>query len=590
MKSSNYLTNGSVNKGSEINMQIIRGFGAAPGIAIAKVYKLKTESLALTQRESTRTVEVELQRLEEALQLAIIDVKQTKQRTLAKIGEEEADIFTAHLLILQDPEFLHSIREKITEERLNAETALYDVTEHFIALFKAMDHEYIRERAIDITDVSRRVHAHLVNEPLPDFSESEEEVIIVSDDLTPSKTAQFNNRFIKGIATNFGSIMSHSTILAKTLEIPAVVGAERITDIVQNGELVIIDGTAGLIIVNPHEKMLEEYKVRIAELSRDKNEQQLMKYEETVTKDGFHVELAANISSLFEVDQVLKQGAEAIGLFRTEYIYMENTALPTEDEQYEAIKYVLEKMGDKPVVVRTLDNGGDKEIPYLDTPIERNPFLGFRSIRYSLANEEIFRPQLRALLRASVHGNLRIMFPMVATLEEFRAAKRIFLEEKAGLVQNGVTVSDNIALGIMIEIPSAALLARQFAKEVDFFSIGTNDLIQYTLAADRMNLWVSSLYQPCHPAVLQLINLVIEAARDEGIPVSMCGEMASDPVAIPILIGMGLDNFSMSSASVLAVRKQIRMLERERYSERIHEVLSMGTSEEVEAFVRGLGG
>ncbi|MHA6251816.1 phosphoenolpyruvate--protein phosphotransferase [Oceanobacillus sp. CAU 1775] len=570
-------------------MQIIQGFSAAPGIAIAKVYKLKTGNIDSLNKEKLGA-SGELERLDEALRLAIIDVEQIKQRTIEKIGEEEAEIFNAHFLILQDPEFLHSIRDKIVDDGYDAESALREVTEEFISLFKAMDHEYIRERAIDITDVSRRVYGHLVNEPLPDFSESQEEVIIISDDLTPSQTAEFNNHYIKGIATNFGSVMSHSTILARMLEIPAVVGVEKITEKVQTGDTVIIDGANGTVIINPSAEVLNEYKMKMNKLSQDKIEEQLFKDERTFTKDKVEIELLANISSADEVDMALKYGAEGIGLFRTEYIYMESDALPTENEQYEAIKYVLEKMGDKPVVVRTLDIGGDKKIPYIDTPIERNPFLGFRSIRFCLANEDIFRPHLRALIRASIHGDLRIMFPMVATLEEFREAKSIFLEEKQMLIDGGVAVSDNIELGIMIETPSAALLARQFAKEVDFFSIGTNDLIQYTLAADRMNLWVSNLYQPCHPAVLQLIHLVYEAAKAEGISVSMCGEMASDPVAIPILLGLGLDKLSMNPASVLATRKLIRRVDSGIFSEKVEEILSMGTAGEVEALVRELRG
>jgi phosphotransferase system enzyme I (PtsI) len=413
-----------------------------------------------------------------------------------------------------------------------------------------------------------------------------EEVIIIAEDLTPSDTAQLNRQYVKGFTTDIGGRTSHSAIMARSLEIPAVVGTKTVTADIENGVLVILDGLAGTVIVDPSADMVKEYEEKKAAYEAQKAEWAKLVNERTVSKDGEHVELAANIGTPEDVKGVLENGGEGVGLYRTEFLYMGRTQLPTEDEQFDSYKAVLERMEGKPVVVRTLDIGGDKELPYLDLPKEMNPFLGFRAIRLCLEEQDIFRTQLRALLRASTFGNLKIMFPMIATLGEFRQAKAILLEEKAKLQAEGVVVSETIELGIMVEIPSTAVMADQFAKEVDFFSIGTNDLIQYTMAADRMNERVSYLYQPYNPAILRLVKMVIDAAHKEGKWAGMCGEMAGDEIAIPILLGLGLDEFSMSASSILQARSQILKLSKEEMNGVIEQLLNMNTAEEVEQFVR----
>jgi phosphotransferase system enzyme I (PtsI) len=478
------------------------------------------------------------------------------------------------------------VKEKIASEKVNAESALHETAQTFIQLFEQMDNEYMRERAADIRDVTKRVLCHLLGVEFAAPSHLAEEVIIVAEDLTPSDTAQLDRRYVKGFVTDIGGRTSHSAIMARSLEIPAVVGTTDVTRKAAGGVTIILDGHEGLVIIDPTPEEVEAYRKKQAEYQRRKGELAKLVHTATVSKDGVHVELAANIGSVQDLVGALENGAEGVGLFRTEFLYMGRDDFPSEDEQFQAYKQVLEQMGEKPVVIRTLDIGGDKQLAYMNLPQELNPFLGFRAIRLCLEQQDLFRTQLRALLRASAFGNLKIMFPMIATLEEFRQAKRVLTEEKQALLEQGIAVSDRLEVGIMIEIPAAALIADQFAKEVDFFSIGTNDLIQYTMAADRMNERVSYLYQPYHPAVLRLIHRVIQAAHAEGKWVGMCGEMAGDPVAIPILLGMGLDEFSMSAGSILPARYQISRLTKETAARYTDTILSMSTSQEVEAFVR----
>ncbi len=481
------------------------------------------------------------------------------------MGDEHAEIFSAHLLVLDDPELINPIKDKINNDHVMAEAALEETTNMFIDMFKNMDNAYMRERAADIQDVTKRVLAHLLGVTFPNPALIDEEVVVIAGDLTPSDTAQLNREFVQGFATDVGGRTSHSAIMARSLEIPAVVGTKEVTDSVKQNDTVIVDGLEGKVIVNPSKEELNAYKEKQANFEKQKEEWAKLKDEPTITADEEQVELAANIGTPDDVDGVLDNGGEGIGLYRTEFLYMGKNQLPSEEEQYKAYKTVLEKMGDKPVVVRTLDIGGDKELSYLDLPDELNPFLGFRAIRFCLENEHIFRTQLRALLRASVHGNLKIMFPMIATLDEFRQAKAILTDEKQKLKDEGTDFADGIEVGIMVEIPSTAVTAKQFAKEVDFFSIGTNDLIQYTMAADRMNEQVSYLYQPYHPAILSLVSNVIDAAHSENKWVGMCGEMAGDTIAIPALLGLGLDEFSMSATSILPARTQIRGLSKEKW-------------------------
>lgn len=561
-------------------MSFLQGIAASSGIAIAKAYRLVEPDLSF-EKTSVENVENEISRFQEALSKAKSELEAIREKANKELGADKAAIFEAHLLVLSDPELIAPIEDKIKTDLVNAEFALKETTDMFITMFESMDNEYMQERAADIRDVTKRVMSHLLGVHLVNPSMISEEVIVVAEDLTPSDTAQLNRQFVKGFTTDIGGRTSHSAIMARSLEIPAVVGTKKATEEINNGDLVIVDGLKGEIHINPTPEVVESYKQTAEQYEQQKAEWAKLVNEQTVSSDGVHVELAANIGTPNDLEGVTNNGAEAVGLYRTEFLYMGRDQLPTEDEQFESYKAVLEGMKGKPVVVRTLDIGGDKELPYLDLPKEMNPFLGFRAIRLCLEEQDIFRTQLRALLRASSYGNLKIMFPMIATLNEFRAAKALLEEEKANLTSEGVKVAEKIELGIMVEIPSTAVLADQFAKEVDFFSIGTNDLIQYTMAADRMNERVSYLYQPYNPSILRLVKMVIDAAHKEGKWAGMCGEMAGDETAIPLLLGLGLDEFSMSATSILKARSQILNLSKAEMEELAEKALQMSTTEEV---------
>ena len=538
----------------------LQGIAASDGIAIAKVYTLTEPDLTVT-KVTVEDSEKEVSRLDDALAASIKDVELIKETALKNLGEEEAQVFDAHLMVLSDPELIGQVKDSITSNKVNAEAALKEVTDMFISIFAGMeDNPYMQERAADIRDVSKRVLAHLLGVKIPSPATIKDEVIIVAADLTPSDTAQLNRQYVKAFVTDIGGRTSHSAIMARSLEIPAIVGTKEVTSIAKDGDIIIVDGLAGDVFLNPSEEVVAEYRAKAEAFAAQQAEWEKLKDSKTYTKDGHQVELAANIGTPKDLEGVVNNGAEGVGLYRTEFLYMDSHEMPTEEDQFEAYKAVLEGMNGKPVVVRTMDIGGDKELPYLPLPHEMNPFLGYRAIRISLHEPAMFRTQLRALLRASVYGKLRIMFPMIATLNDFRGAKALLEEEKAKLIAEGVAVSDDIQVGIMIEIPAAAVLAHQFAKEVDFFSIGTNDLIQYTMAADRMNERVSYLYQPYNPSILTLIKHVIDSAHKEGKWAGMCGEMAGDQTAVPLLVGLGLDEFSMSASSVLKTRSLISKL------------------------------
>jgi phosphoenolpyruvate-protein phosphotransferase (PTS system enzyme I) len=561
-------------------MGFLQGIAASNGIAIAKAYKLVEPDFSFEKKTIDAPAE-EIARFQSALQTAKAELEKIRDHAGTALGADKAAIFDAHLLVLSDPELISPIEDKIKTENVNAEHALKETADMFIGMFESMDNEYMKERAADIRDVTKRVLAHLLGIQIPNPSMIAEEVVIVAEDLTPSDTAQLNREFVKGFTTNIGGRTSHSAIMARSMEIPAVVGTKAATEEINNGDIVVVDGLKGEVHFNPTPEVLEAYKKIQEDFEKQKAEWAKLVNEKSVTADGHHVELAANIGTPKDLKGVVENGGEGVGLYRTEFLYMDRDQLPTEEEQYTAYKAVLEGMEGKPVVVRTLDIGGDKELPYLNLPKEMNPFLGFRAIRLCLEEVDIFRTQLRALLRASVHGNLKVMFPMIATLNEFREAKAMLEEEKAKLVQEGVEVAEHIELGIMVEIPSTAVLADQFAKEVDFFSIGTNDLIQYTMAADRMNQQVSYLYQPYNPSILRLVKMVIDAAHKEGKWAGMCGEMAGDETAIPILLGLGLDEFSMSASSILKARSLIRNLNKADMEKLASSVLNMSTTEEV---------
>ncbi|KRO24502.1 MULTISPECIES: phosphoenolpyruvate--protein phosphotransferase [Lactococcus] len=567
---------------------MLKGIAASSGVAVAKAYLLVQPDLSFETKTIADTANEEA-RLDAALATSQSELQLIKDKAVTTLGEEAASVFDAHMMVLADPDMTAQIKAVINDKKVNAESALKEVTDMFIGIFEGMtDNAYMQERAADIKDVTKRVLAHLLGVKLPSPALIDEEVIIVAEDLTPSDTAQLDKKFVKAFVTNIGGRTSHSAIMARTLEIPAVLGTNNITELVSEGQLLAVSGLTGEVILDPSTEQQSEFRKAGEAYAAQKAEWAALKDAETVTADGRHYELAANIGTPKDVEGVNDNGAEAIGLYRTEFLYMDAQDFPTEDDQYEAYKAVLEGMNGKPVVVRTMDIGGDKTLPYFDLPKEMNPFLGWRALRISLstAGDGMFRTQLRALLRASVHGQLRIMFPMVALVTEFRAAKKIYDEEKAKLIAEGVPVADGIEVGIMIEIPAAAMLADQFAKEVDFFSIGTNDLIQYTMAADRMNEQVSYLYQPYNPSILRLINNVIKAAHAEGKWAGMCGEMAGDQTAVPLLMGMGLDEFSMSATSVLQTRSLMKRLDSKKMEELSSKALSeCATMEEVIALV-----
>lgn len=560
---------------------MLNGIAASNGIAIAKAYRLIEPDLTVNKKEIT-DVSAEVNRFKAAVEKSVTELQAIRDRAEVELGADKAAIFEAHLLVVNDPELLGPIEDKIKSENVNAEFALKETADMFVAMFESMDNEYMKERAADIRDVTKRVLAHLLGVQIPNPSTVTEEVIVVAEDLTPSDTAQLNRTYVKAFTTDIGGRTSHSAIMARSMEIPAVVGTKEATSTIQNGDIIIVDGLDGQVHINPTPELIAEYEQKAKAYEEQKAEWAKLVNEKTVSKDGHHVELVANIGTPKDIKGVIDNGGEGVGLYRTEFLYMGRDNFPTEEEQFEAYKAVLEGMKDgKPVVVRTLDIGGDKELPYLQLPHEMNPFLGYRAVRLCLEEQDMFRTQLRALLRASTYGNLKIMFPMIATLGEFRAAKAILMEEKEKLVAEGIAVSDSIEVGIMVEIPSTAVMADLFATEVDFFSIGTNDLIQYTMAADRMNERISYLYQPYNPAILRLVKNVVDAAHKEGKWAGMCGEMAGDENAIPLLLGLGLDEFSMSATSILKARSLIKNLSKADMEKLAEQAMQLKTNDEV---------
>ncbi|MEI4769128.1 phosphoenolpyruvate--protein phosphotransferase [Psychrobacillus sp. FJAT-51614] len=562
----------------------LKGIAASSGIAIGKAFLLVEPDLTVIKKSITSSEE-EITRFHTAKHEANRELQKIRDHAADDLGDEHAAIFDAHLLVLSDPELLGTIESKVKVDNVNVELALQETANSLIEMFEQLDNEYMRERAADVRDVTKRLLVKLLKLEIPNIALIDEEVIIVAKDLAPSDTAQLNKEYAKGFITDMGGHTSHSAIMARSLEIPSVVGTSIATSTIKNGDLIIVDGNNGEVYINPSKEKMDLYIEKRNQIDIQKKTLTLLKNKPTITLDGKQVEVVANIGSPRDVESVIAHGGEGVGLYRTEFLYMERDTLPSEEEQFQAYKQVLEKMEDKPVVVRTLDIGGDKKLPYLNLPKELNPFLGFRAIRFCLENQELFRVQLRALLRASNFGNLKIMFPMIATLEEFREAKKLVLEVKDSLKEKGFAVADHIEIGIMVEIPSTAILADQFAQEVDFFSIGTNDLIQYTMAADRMNERVSYLYQPYHPAILRLVKMVTDAAHAKGKWVGMCGEMAGDTIAIPLLLGLGLDEFSMSASSMLKARNQINQLKEIDMKELVDKALFMHTSEQVMQYV-----
>lgn len=536
----------------------LQGIAASDGVAIAPAYLLIDPDLSFTKKSIT-AVDQEVSRYQTAVQKSTAEVEKIKAEAEKKLGDAEAQVFEAHLMILNDPEFTGAIEEEIKSQKVNAEAALDQTANKFIKIFEGMtDNAYMQERAADVRDVSKRIMAHLLGKTLPNPAGIDHEVIIVAHDLTPSDTAQLNKKYVKGFVTDIGGRTAHSAIMARSLELPAVVGTDSITQSVANGEQVIVDGLDGMVLTNPSPANVSKYTEKGQQFAQQKAEWQKLKDEPSLTADGKHYTIAANIGTPNDMPGVHENGAEAVGLYRTEFLYMDSSDFPTEEDQFQAYKKVIEGMHGKQVIIRTMDIGGDKHLDYWDLPDEMNPFLGVRAIRLSLKNEKIFRIQLRALLRASAFGKLGIMFPMIGTLAELRQAKELLHDEAQKLTAQGVKIGQDLQVGMMIEVPAAAILADKFAKEVDFFSIGTNDLIQYTMAADRGNDNVSYLYQPYNPSVLRLIKHTIDAAHENGIWCGMCGEAAGDNTMFPILLSMGLDEYSMSATSILRIRSLMK--------------------------------
>ena len=563
---------------------MLKGIAASAGISIARVYKLEAPKVEIVKKEGDPAAEVE--KFNAALEKTKKDIEGVKERAAKRLSEEELAVFDAHLMMAGDPEFASQIVNMIETDKVNAEYAADAVATQMVTMFESMDNDYFRERAADIKDVTFRLKCNLLGLTIPDLTAIDEDSIIVAYDLTPSDTAQLNE-YVKGFATAIGGKTSHSAIMANSLEIPAVVGCgEEVLNAAAQGDLMILDAVDGNVIINPDEAAVKEYEAKAEEFKAEKEALKVLVDAKTITTDGHQVELAGNIGGIKDVEGVLKNGGEGVGLFRTEFLYMDSDHFPTEEEQFEAYKAVLEGMGGKKVVVRTLDIGGDKKLKYFTFPEEMNPFLGYRAIRLCLDRTDIFRTQLRALIRASVYGKLCIMFPMIATVKEFCDAKAIYEEEKAKLIAEGVQVADNIEVGMMVEIPAAAVLADQFAKYADFFSIGTNDLIQYSMAADRMSEHVSYLYQPYNPSVLRLVKMTIEGAHKEGKWAGMCGAMAGEEYAAPILLGLGLDEFSMSATQILKARKIINGLSKKEMEELAAEAVNKQTADEVLEFVK----
>lgn len=534
---------------------MIKGIAASKGYAIGQVFLQKHEEIIITD-EKVSDVSAEKDRLQSALDSSREQLEKIKAKAMVEMGAEKAEVFEAHITLLDDPEFTGAMAMEIENNSLNAMKAVETVTNTFVSIFESMDDAYMRERAADIKDVSKRIIANLAGKGGDAFAITENNTIVVAHDLTPSDTAQLDRSKVVAFLTNIGGRTSHSAIMARTLEIPAVVGLKDITEVAKTGDMVIVDGIEGIAIVNPDEATIKEYTAKKEKFEAEQEELKKLINVKTTTKSGKRIEVCGNIGKPEDVKAVIENGGDGVGLFRTEFLYMDRDNAPTEDEQFESYKYVLENMK-KQVVIRTLDIGGDKTLPYLPLPHEMNPFLGYRAIRLCLDRTEIFKVQLRALLRASVYGKLAVMFPMISGLEEFQAAKELVDECKAELKAEGKEYSEDIQWGIMVEIPAAAVYADELAKHVDFFSIGTNDLIQYTLAADRMSEKVSYLYNPMHPAVLRLVKMTIDGAHKHGKWVGMCGEMAGDEAAIPTLVEYGLDEFSMSASSILTAKKII---------------------------------
>ena len=562
----------------------MKGIGTSPGIALGKVFIYKEPEIILFKKQIEDSNQ-ETERLEEAIEKGIVEIENVYNQALETLGEKEAEIFSAHRMLMKDPEFIKIVKKKIKSEKINAEWAIKEVADYYIGLFKNMEDEYLKERVLDLKDVSKRLLRILLRIENIDLGSLKEECIIVAEDLTPSDTAQINKEVVIGLVTEIGGKTSHTSIMARALEIPAIAGLKGITNLVKDGDFMIIHGKEGSILLNPSKEDIKRYEEKKRSYEEFKLRLSKVKGEESISKDGVKVDIVGNIGNPKDVDKVIENGGMGIGLYRTEFLYMGRNNPPTEEEQFEAYKIVAQRLEGRPVTIRTLDIGGDKDLPYLNLSRDMNPFLGYRAIRLCLDIIDIFKTQLRAILRASAFGNIKIMFPMISNIKEIRQVKEILEEIKEELRDQNIPFNEYIKIGIMVEVPAVAIHSNVFAKEVDFFSIGTNDLIQYTLAADRGNQDISYLYSQYHPAVLKLIKMTIENGHKEGIKVSMCGEAAGDEKLIPLLLAMGLDEFSMGPSSMLNARWIINKTSIKEVKTMLDTILSLATAEEVEKFI-----
>lgn len=565
---------------------MISGILASPGIAFGKALLLKEEEIVINQAPIAQSqVESEISRFIEARSKSATQLEAIKEMAGRTFGEEKEAIFEGHIMLLEDEELEGDIKSFIKENQASADRAIYEVIEQYARMMAELDDPYLRERATDFRDIGTRLIKNTLGIPVVNLSTIDEEVILVAKDLTPSETAQINLKYVLGFVTDIGGRTSHTSIMARSLELPAIVGTNDITNRVKNGDMILLDAINNKVVINPSDAELTQFKETQARYQAEKDELAKLKDLPAITLDGHQVEVCANIGTVKDTEGAIRNGAEGVGLYRTEFLFMDRDALPSEDEQFQAYKEVAAAMPNQPIIVRTMDIGGDKELPYMNFPKEMNPFLGWRAVRIFFDRTDIMNAQLRAILRASAFGKLRIMFPMIISVEEFRCLKATVEQLKAELRAEGHAFDENIEVGIMVETPAAAVMAHHLAKEVDFFSIGTNDLTQYTLAVDRGNEMISAMYNPLSPSVLNLIKMVIDASHAEGKWTGMCGELAGDERATLLLLGMGLDEFSMSAISVPRIKKLIRNTNFEDVKAMADQALSFATAAEIEACV-----
>ncbi|WP_409015544.1 phosphoenolpyruvate--protein phosphotransferase [Anaerostipes caccae] len=561
-----------------------KGIGASAGIGIGKVVVIKEKSLDY-KKETITDAEAEKKRLSEAIEVFIDKTTKMVEAMKVTAGEQESEILEGHILMIQDPAIKEQIDAKIDDEKINAEAAVEEACDFFAQIFAMAEDELTQQRASDLGDIKTRLIKILLGIEEVDISAVPEGTVLVAEDLTPSMTAGINPANVEGVLTEIGGKTSHSAIICRSMEIPAVLSVENIVSIVKDGDVVVLDGATGEAYVNPEDSVLEDYKAKKAAYLEEKAALSKFIGQASQTADGHVVELVANIGGPDEAAKVVECDGEGVGLFRTEFLFMDRDSVPTEEEQFKAYKTVAETLEGKPVIIRTLDIGGDKALPYLGLETEENPFLGFRAVRFCLKRPDIYRPQLRALLRASAFGKIRIMVPLVTCVDELRAVKALLEEIKGELDAEGIAYNKDVEVGVMMETAAASLIADILAKEADFFSIGTNDLTGYTMAADRGNSDVAYLYSAYNPAVLRSIKNIIGAANAEGIMAGMCGEAASDPLLVPVLLAFGLNEFSVSATAILATRKVMSLWTMDEAKALAEEVMQLTTEAEVKALL-----